>query len=92
MRLSEIEAGSEGVIASVAGTDKIRRFLYAIGCYPGERITLVSILAGNYVVRIKDSRFAVDRKMAQIIELSEVRQLAAEHQTDCGQRSSRAQH
>ena len=74
MRLSEMAIGCEGIINNVAGTEKVQRFLYSIGCYPGEKVTLISILAGNYLVRIKDSRFAIDRKTAQIIELGRVEQ------------------
>ncbi len=88
MRLSEIAVGCEGIIKHVAGTEKVCRFLYSIGCYPGERITLVSVLAGNYIVRIKGSRFAVDRKIAQIIELGEVTPGADEPDLGCRHRQA----
>lgn len=71
MLLSEASIGHQGTVLKVEGTDKIKKFLFSLGCYEGQEITLVSILAGNFVINIKDSRFAIDRKMAKSIEISE---------------------
>lgn len=70
MPLFKVKPGYVGLIKSVAGNDKIRKFLFSLGCSEGEEIALISILAGNYIINIKDSRYAIDKKMAQAIELA----------------------
>lgn len=70
MLLSKAKVGQTSEIVKIDGPDKKKRFLTSLGCCEGERITLVSMLAGNYVVNIKDSRYALDEKMAQYIELA----------------------
>ncbi len=68
--LSKAKIGQTCEILKIDGPDKKKRFLTSLGCFEGERITLVSMLAGNYVVSIKDSRYAIDEKMARHIELA----------------------
>ncbi|NCA98018.1 MAG: ferrous iron transport protein A [Clostridia bacterium] len=69
MALSEAKVGRQMEIQQVTGTEKVQKFLFSLGCHAGERITLISILAGNYIISVKDSRYAIDRKMAQAIQL-----------------------
>lgn len=69
MLLSKVKPGSKSLIKKVSGTDKICDFLFTLGCNEGEEITLISVLAGNYIVNIKDNRYAIDKKMAKSIEL-----------------------
>ncbi|NLM21517.1 MAG: ferrous iron transport protein A [Peptococcaceae bacterium] len=45
----------------------IREFLFALGCYPGERITIISKLASNYIINIKDARYSIDEDLANAI-------------------------
>lgn len=70
MPLSKAALGSTVKVKSVTGSDKVCRFLFTLGCHAGEEITLVSVLAGNYVIRVKDSRYAIDKRMAQSIEVA----------------------
>ena len=70
MPLSKALLGTTVKVKSVAGSDKVCRFLFTLGCHEGEEITLVSVLAGNYIIRVKDSRYAIDKKMAQLIEVA----------------------
>jgi len=67
--LSDAKAGYEGYINNILGDKKVKQFLVSLGCYKGAKIKLVSILAGTYVINIKDSRYALDHKMASSIEL-----------------------
>ncbi len=69
MTLSKAENGRTFNIKSVEGKEKVKKFLFTLGCYEGEEITLISRLAGNYVVNIKDSRYAIDESMAKSIIL-----------------------
>ncbi|MFZ7132222.1 MAG: FeoA family protein [Eubacteriales bacterium] len=69
MLLSKAKAGYSAQIKKVSGNEKICNFLFSLGCSEGEEITLISVLAGNYIINIKDSRYAIDRKMAKAIEV-----------------------
>ncbi|GAA5416457.1 hypothetical protein Pryu01_01492 [Paraliobacillus ryukyuensis] len=67
MVLTKAKIGQTLYVKHIEGKDKIKKFLLTLGCYEGEKITLISILAGNYVVNIKDSRYAIDKNMAKAI-------------------------
>ncbi|MBU3113504.1 FeoA family protein [Clostridium lacusfryxellense] len=69
MLLSKGKIGQTYNIKHVDGKEKIIKFLFTLGCFEGEEITLISKLAGNYVVNIKDSRYALDEGMAKSIEI-----------------------
>jgi len=69
MPLNKAKPGYSMKIRKVSGSEKLRKFLFTLGCYEGEDITLISALGGNYIVSIKDSRYAIDRNMAKAIEL-----------------------
>ncbi len=71
MLLSKAKVGNTFNVLSVGGKEKTKKFLFSLGCYEGEKITLISILAGNYVINIKDSRFAIDESMAKQISVEE---------------------
>lgn len=47
--------------------EDIRAFLFTLGCYPGERITIISKLASNYIINIKDARYSIDEDLANAI-------------------------
>ena len=65
--LTHAEIGQTVMVKGIEGKDKIKNFLFSLGCFEGEEITLISILAGNYIINIKDSRYAIDAKMAKSI-------------------------
>lgn len=67
MLLSKAQIGETFNIKQVEGKEKIKKFLFTLGCFEGEEITLISKLAGNYIVNIKDSRYALDENMAKAI-------------------------
>lgn len=69
MLLSKAKVGQTFNIKKVTGKEKVRKFLFTLGCSEGEEITLISKLAGNYIVNIKDGRYAIDEKMAKSIEV-----------------------
>ncbi len=69
MLLSKAKVGQTFSIKNVTGKEKVRKFLFTLGCSEGEEITLISKLAGNYIVNIKDGRYAIDEKMAKSIEV-----------------------
>lgn len=67
MLLLKAKVGQTFNIERVEGKEKIKKFLFTLGCFEGEEITLISKLAGNYIVNIKDSRYALDENMAKSI-------------------------
>lgn len=71
MVLTQAKIGETVRVVKIDGQDKVKRFLGSLGCTEGSEVTLISILAGNYVINIKDSRYAIDRKTAQAIVLDE---------------------
>ncbi|MCT4594275.1 MAG: ferrous iron transport protein A [Anaeromicrobium sp.] len=69
MLLSKAKVGETFTIEKVEGKEKIKKFLFSLGCFEGQEVTLISKLAGNYVINIKDSRYAIDEGMAKSIIL-----------------------
>ncbi|HKL42911.1 MAG TPA: FeoA family protein [Clostridia bacterium] len=47
--------------------DELKEFLFTLGCYKGEEITLISILSDNYVIVVKDARYSIDKALAKAI-------------------------
>lgn len=69
MSLYRAEPGHVRKVKNVSGSEKVKKFLFTLGCSEGEEITLISVLAGNYIISLKDCRYAIDKNMAQAIEL-----------------------
>lgn len=70
MSLLKVKPGQTFQVKSVTGNEKNKNFLFSLGCYEGQDITLISILGGNYIINIKDCRFAIDKEMANSIVLA----------------------
>jgi Fe2+ transport system protein FeoA len=70
MSLNNAKPGDIRLIKALSGDEKKRRFLGSLGCSVGEEITLISVLAGNYIVCIKDNRYALDYSLANSIDLA----------------------
>lgn len=70
MSLNRAKIGQRLTVKDIKGRDKIIKFLFTLGCYEGEEITVISKLAGNYVINIKDSRYALDERMAKTIRVA----------------------
>ena len=68
MDLTKAEEGKEYIIKSIQTDDEeLDSFLFSLGCYSGEPITLVSRKQTGYVVSIKDSRYNIDNQLAEAI-------------------------
>ncbi|MBC7958692.1 MAG: ferrous iron transport protein A [Vallitaleaceae bacterium] len=58
----------EYTIKSVeTNNNEVQDFLFTLGCYEGETITVISILADQYVVVVKDARYSIDKDLAECI-------------------------
>lgn len=64
MPLSMVGIGEKRQVIKVNGKDEARRFLENLGFVEGSEVTVVSELAGNIIVSVKDTRIAIDRAMA----------------------------
>lgn len=70
MKLSETEIGVDVIINDIVTDDEeLKNFLFSLGCYSGEMITVVSKKSGGYVVAIKDARYNIDEDLANAIEI-----------------------
>ncbi len=59
---------TEYTIKNIETNDKdIKDFLFSLGCYEGETITIVSKIAESFVVSIKDARYSFDKELASCI-------------------------
>ena len=68
MTLAEANLGEEYIIKEIATDDEeLNAFLFSLGCYSGEPITVVSREKRNCVVAIKDARYNIDNGLAEAI-------------------------
>ena len=68
MTLREAVEGQEYTIKAVKTDDEeLDAFLFSLGCYSGETITVVSRKKNNCVVSIKDGRYSIDNQLAEAI-------------------------
>lgn len=70
MNLKQAVEGTEYIIKSIATDDEdLNAFLFSLGCYSGEPITVISHLKGGCIVSIKDGRYNIDNQLAEEIEI-----------------------
>lgn len=68
MTLREAEAGKEYIIQKVNTYDEeMDAFLFTLGCYSGEPITVISHMKAGCIVSIKDGRYTIDKQLAEAI-------------------------
>lgn len=68
MNLTEAQEGKEYIVKQIATDDEdLDAFLFSLGCYSGEPITVVSHLKSSCVVSIKDGRYNIDNQLAEAI-------------------------
>lgn len=70
MKLTEAQEGKEYIIKNIVTDDEeLDSFLFSLGCYSGELITVITHLKGGCVVSIKDGRYHIDNELANAIEI-----------------------
>ncbi len=70
MKLSAATEGKEYIIQSIDTDDEeLNSFLFSLGCYSGEPITVVSRRRGSCIVAIKDGRYNIDEHLAEAIQV-----------------------
>ena len=68
MTLKQAETGKEYIIQRIETDDEeLNAFLFSLGCYSGEPITVVSRRRGSCTVSVKDGRYSIDEQLAEAI-------------------------
>ena len=70
MNLVDAKVGEEYIVKDIDAQDEeLKSFLFSLGCYSGEPITVISHITGGCVVSIQDARDNVDRDLAGAISI-----------------------
>lgn len=70
MSLNDAETGKVYIVSDILTEDsEMRSFLFSLGCYSGEPVTVVSRKGRNSVVSIKDARYNIDYELANAIKI-----------------------
>lgn len=68
MDLRNVEEGKEYIIREIATDDEeLNAFLFSLGCYSGEPVTVVSRKRAGCVIAVKDGRYSIDNQLAEAI-------------------------
>ena len=68
MNLKSAQEGKEYIIRQIETDDEeLNAFLFSLGCYSGEPITVISHLKGGCIVSVKDARYNIDNQLAEAI-------------------------
>ena len=68
MNLTAAKEGTEYIIKEILTNDsELNAFLFTLGCYSGEPITVISHIKGGCIVAIKNSRYNIDNQIAEAI-------------------------
>ena len=68
MNLTQAQEGTEYIVRDIETDDEeLNAFLFSLGCYSGEPITVVSRRKGSCTVAIKDGRYNIDTQLAEAI-------------------------
>ena len=68
MNLMKAEEGKVYTIQRIDTQDEeLDSFLFSLGCYSGEPITVISRRRGSCTVSVKDGRYSIDKQLAEAI-------------------------
>lgn len=68
MNLKNAEEGKEYIVDRIETDDEeLDAFLFSLGCYGGEPITVITHRKGGCTVSIKDGRYNIDNELAEAI-------------------------
>ena len=70
INLADAKIGEEYIVKEIQTEDEeLISFLFSLGCYSGEPITVISHIKGGCVVSIKDARYNIDTDLAKAISI-----------------------
>lgn len=67
MPLSYATIGEENIIKRVGGSPKVKKHLENLGFVTGGQVSVVSVMGGNLIVKVKEARIAISDEMARKI-------------------------
>ncbi len=67
MPLNYANTGESNIIRKVGGSPEVKKHLENLGFIPGESVQVITSLNGNIIVRVKESRIAINEDMARKI-------------------------
>ena len=68
MNLTEAQEGTEYIVKEIqTDDDELNAFLFSLGCYSGEPITVIKHRRGGCTISIKDGRYNIDKQLAAAI-------------------------
>lgn len=67
MPLTLADTGKEQIVRKVGGSSEVKKHLEDLGFSAGASVTVVSAIAGNVIVKVKESRIAISNEMAMRI-------------------------
>lgn len=67
MPLTFAQAGEDYLIRKIGGKPEIKKHLENLGFVVGTGVSVINIIGGNVIVKVKESRVAISREMAQKI-------------------------
>lgn len=67
MPLAFADVGEENIIKKIGGSPEVKKHLENLGFVVGGNVKIITALAGNIIVNVKESRIAISREMAQKI-------------------------
>ena len=67
MPLTLAEEGVENIIKRIGGSPEVKKHLENLGFVAGGTVTVITTMAGNVIVNVKESRVAISKEMAQKI-------------------------
>ncbi|MFI3210356.1 MAG: ferrous iron transport protein A [Peptostreptococcaceae bacterium] len=56
-------------IKNISANSEMKEFLFSLGCFEGEQISIIKIMPSNFIINIKGVRYAIDKNLGNIIEL-----------------------
>ena len=70
MNLNDAIEGMEYIVKALeTGDEEVDAFLFSLGCYAGEPITVITHINGGCIVSIKDGRYTIDKELAAAIKI-----------------------
>lgn len=70
MNLLSAQEGKEYIIKGINTDDEeLDAFLFSLGCYSGEPITVIAQKKSGCVIAVKDGRYSIDKQLAEAIEI-----------------------
>ena len=68
MNLKQAMEGTEYIIKDIVTDDEeLNSFLFSLGCYSGEPITVIAHQKGGCTISVKDGRYNIDNQLAEAI-------------------------